>query len=53
MSLVMDDCVAVDSTVEPVGSELACDPDISPVPVVGESQSSTCSILEKLKVSTK
>ena len=34
MSLVMDNCVAVDSTVEPVGSELARDPDISPVPVV-------------------
>ena len=44
----MDDCVAVDSTVgvEPVGSELARDRDISPVPVVGESQSSTCSILD-------
>ena len=49
----MDDCVTVDSTVEPVGSELARDHDISPVPVVGECQSSTCSILDKLKAPTK
>ena len=53
MSLVMDDCVEVDSTVELVGSELARDHDISPIPVVGESQSSTCSILDKLKAPTK
>ena len=49
----MEDCVAVDSTVVPMGSELARDRDISPVPVVGESQSSTCSILDKLKAPTK
>ena len=53
MSLVMEDCVVVDSTVEYVGSELASDCDISPVPVVGESQCSTCSILDKLKAPTK
>ena len=53
MSLVMDDCVEVDSTVELVGSELARDHDISPIPVLGESQSSTCSILDKLKAPTK
>ena len=46
----MEGCSAVDSTVEPVESELARK--ISPVPIV-ESQSSACSVLDKLKVPTK
>ena len=39
----MEDCSAVDCTVEPVESELARE--ISPVPVV-ESQSSACFVLD-------
>ena len=46
----MEDCSAVDSTVESVESELAHE--IRPAPVV-ESQSSACSVLDKLKAPTK